>query len=77
MSFYPVLEAGLLAADFLECGFTARIVELFEAVEAVSGDAHYLAGLGDVAEHLGQFEDAQFVLDDFVLRVHCDTSALE
>ena len=39
------------------------------AVEGIAGQAHDLAGLGDIAEFLRQIEQADFMLDDFVIIV--------
>jgi succinate dehydrogenase hydrophobic anchor subunit len=42
------------------------VIELFEAVEVVAGNAHNFAGLRDVAQHFGEVEDTEFVLDVLV-----------
>ena len=46
----------------------AFLVELLKAIEAVAAVAHDLAGLADVAELLGQFQQADLGLDDFLFR---------
>lgn len=52
----------ILAQGFL----TAGLMEFLEAIEAVAGVAQDLAGLGDVADLSGQFQEADFVLDDLL-----------
>ena len=58
----PVLQDRLPAGDLLQGGFAARLVQFLEAVEAVAAIAHHLAGLGDIAELLGQFQHADLRL---------------
>ena len=47
---HAVLENGLLATDLLEGKFAARVVEFFEAIEAVARVARHLAGLADAVQ---------------------------
>ncbi len=65
-----VLEEGLTLGDLPEGFLAAGLVEFLEAVEAVLGVAQNLAGLRDAAQLWGQFEQAHFVLDDFLFRCH-------
>jgi len=37
---HPILQNRLLAGDLLQCRLTARVIELFEPIEAVSAIAH-------------------------------------
>ncbi len=53
-----VLQQRLAARQLLQRLFAAFVVEVLEAIEAVAAVAHDLAGLADVAELLGQFEQA-------------------
>src|SRR3954447_22120807 len=46
------------------------IIQLLEAVEAVARVAHHLAGLADVAELLGKFQQANFGPNDLLLFRH-------
>ena len=67
---YSVLDDGL-AFGYLPQGFlTAGVVKFLEAVEAVSAVAQNLAGLGDVAQLLGQFQQAHLGLDDLLIGRH-------
>src|SRR5215831_14478398 len=60
----PVAQDGLTAADFLQSQLAAFVIQLLEAVEAVAAVAHHLAGLADVAELLGQFQEPELYADD-------------
>jgi hypothetical protein len=44
--------------------------QLLEPVETIPAIAHQLAGLGDIPELLGQFQNAHFRLDDLLLDGH-------
>jgi len=66
----PVLEDRLAFGDFPQGFFAAGFIELLEAVEAVAGVAQDLAGLGDVAQLSGQFEQTHLVLDDLLFGRH-------
>lgn len=59
----PVLELRLLATDLLQGGFTALLVQLLEAVKTVAAEPQYLASLGDAVQLMGQFQQANLVLD--------------
>ena len=48
----------------------ARTVEVLEAVEAVARVAHHLAGLRDVAELPGEFQQAGLGADDLLVLGH-------
>src|SRR5947208_16333883 len=61
---HAVLQHWLLAADFLQAQFAALVVELLEPVEAVAAVAHHLTGLADVAELLGELQQANLSADD-------------
>jgi hypothetical protein len=50
--------------------FSAGLVELLEAAEAISGAAEGLMGLGDVSELSCRFDQAQAVLDDLLFGRH-------
>src|SRR5262249_48758197 len=65
-----VFDDWLPAADFLESKFAPRIVELFEAVEAITGIAHDLAGARDIAQGASKVQQANFVFDDLVVSSH-------
>ncbi len=65
-----VLEDGLATGEFREGEFAAFVVEFLEAIEAVARIAHDFAGLGDIAELLGQFEQAGFGADDLLVLGH-------
>jgi hypothetical protein len=66
----PVLEDRLAPREFLQRQLAAFVVELLEAIEAVPAIAHHLAGLGDIAELLGQLEHAHFGADDLLVLGH-------
>ena len=61
-----VLEDGLPLGDLPKGFFVAGFIEFLEAVEAISGVAQDLAGLGDVAQLSSLFDQAHFVLDDLL-----------
>ena len=48
-----IFQHRLSAADFLQCSFSALVIELLEAVEAVPAEPHDFAGLGHTLELLG------------------------
>src|SRR4029077_545086 len=58
------------AADLLQRQLAAFIVQLLEPVEAVPAIPHHLAGLTDVAELLGQFQQPYLHADDLLLLGH-------
>jgi hypothetical protein len=59
-----------LAADFLQGQFAALVVELLEPVEAVAAVTHHFTGLADIAELLGELQQADFGTDDLLFRRH-------
>src|SRR5262249_13088782 len=63
---HAVLQYRLLPADFLQGQFTALLLELLEAVEAIAAVAHHLAGWADVAELLGELQRANLGADDLL-----------
>src|SRR5262249_740481 len=67
---HPILQHWLLAADLLQRQFPAAVVELFEAIKAVPAIAHHLAGLADIAELLGEFQQPDFRTNDLLFRRH-------
>ena len=66
----PVLQHRLLAADLLQRQLAAFVVQLLEPVEAVAAVAHHLAGLADIAELLGQLQQADLGPDDLLFSRH-------
>jgi hypothetical protein len=67
---HAVLEDRLAFGDLPQSLFAAGFVEFLEAVETVAGVAENLAGLGDVTQLSGQFEQAHLVLDDLLFGRH-------
>ena len=65
-----VLQDRLPAADLLQRQLAAFVVQLLEPVEAVAAVPHHLAGLADVAELLGQFQQPDLHSDDLLLLGH-------
>jgi hypothetical protein len=65
-----VLQDRFAAADFLQRQLAAFVVQLLEAVEAVSAVAHHLAGLADIAELLGQFQQSDLRSNNLLLLCH-------
>ena len=65
-----VLQDRLAPADLLQRQLAAFIVQLLEAVKAVAAVPHHLAGLADVAELLGQFQQPDLGPDDLLLLRH-------
>ena len=70
----PVLQDRLASRHLLERQLPAFVVEILEPVEAVPAVAHHLAGLADVAELLGQFEQAGLGANDFLILGHLSVS---
>ena len=66
---HPVLQDRLATRHLLKRQFPAFVVEILEPVEAIPAVAHDLAGLADVAELLGQFEQAGLRPNDFLVIV--------
>ena len=48
----------------------AFVVEFFEAAEAVAAVAHHLAGLADIAELLGEFQQSDLGADNLLFSRH-------
>src|SRR5262249_20475334 len=65
-----VLQDRFAAADLLQCQLAAFVVQLLEAVGAVAAIAHHLAGLADIAELLGQFQEPDLRSDDLLILGH-------
>src|SRR5262249_22050901 len=65
-----VLQDRFAAADLLQCPLAAFVVQLLEAVEAVAAIAHHPAGLADIAELLGQFQEPDLRSDDLLILGH-------
>ena len=70
----PVLQDRLAARHLLKRQLPAFVVEIPEPVEAVPAVAHHLAGLADVAELPGQFEQAGLGANDFLILGHLSVS---
>src|SRR3954469_15728389 len=62
-----VRQQRLASRELLKGDFAPSIIQLLEAVEAVARVAHHLAGLADVAELLGKFQQANFGPNDLLL----------
>jgi hypothetical protein len=56
--------------DALERQLAPFVVEVLEPIEAVAGIAHHLAGLADVADLLGEFEQPDSGADDLLVLGH-------
>src|SRR5512133_1153977 len=67
---HAVLQHRLLAADLLQSQFAALVVELLEPVEAVAAVAHHFAGLADIAELLGELQQANLGADNLLFSRH-------
>ena len=65
-----VLQDRLPAADLLQGQLATFVVQLLEPIEAVAAVAHHLAGLADVAELLGQFQQPDLHSDDLLVLGH-------
>jgi hypothetical protein len=65
-----VLQQRPAARDLLQRGLAALVVQILEAVEAVARVAHHPTGLADVAELLGQLQDADLGANDLLLLSH-------
>jgi hypothetical protein len=66
----PVLQDRLAAADLLQRQLAAFVVQLLEPIEAVAAVAHHLAGLADIAELLGQFQEPDLRSDNLLFLGH-------
>src|SRR5262249_34147756 len=67
---HAVLQHRFLAADFLQGQFAALVIELLEPIEAVAAVAHHFAGLADIAELLGELQQANLGADDLLFSRH-------
>src|SRR5262249_27319515 len=65
-----VLQHRLAPADLLQCQFAAFVVQLLEAIKAVSAIPHHLAGLAYIAELLGQLQQSDLCPYDLLLLCH-------
>jgi hypothetical protein len=68
--FDPVLGAGFASADLVQRQLATLLVQLFEAIKAISRVAHHLAGLRDTTQHCAELQQPHFVLDDFFFGTH-------
>src|SRR5437762_8493226 len=66
----PVLQDRLAAADLLQRQLAAFVVQLLEPIKAVAAVPHHLAGLADIAELLGQFQEPDLRSDDLLFLGH-------
>jgi len=66
----PVSGTGFASVDLAQGQLATGLVQLFEAVKAVAGIAHDLAGLRDAAQQLAELQQPHFVLDDFFFGPH-------
>ncbi len=66
----PVLQDRLAAADLLQRQLAAFVVQLLEPIKAVAAVAHHLAGLADIAELLGQFQEPDLRSDNLLFLGH-------
>jgi hypothetical protein len=65
-----IRQQRLASRELLKGDFAPSIIQLLEAVEAVARVAHHLAGLADVAELPGKFQQANFSPNDLLLFRH-------
>ena len=65
-----VLQDRLLAADLLQRQLATFVVQLLEPVKAVAAVAHHFAGLADIAELLGQFQQPDLRSDNLLILRH-------
>ena len=65
--FDPVPRARFASADLAQGQLATGLVQLFEAVKAVAGIAHHLAGLRDATQQLAELQQPHFVLDDLLV----------
>ena len=65
-----VLQDRLLAADLLQRQLAAFVVQLLEPIKAVAAVPHHFAGLADIAELLGQFEQPNLCSDNLLVLGH-------
>ena len=63
----PVLQVGMAPGSLQQSLNAAIFHRAFVAVKAVAGEAHDLAGLGDIAKLLRQVQQADFVFDDLFI----------
>src|SRR5207237_8119302 len=66
----PGLQDRLAAADLLQRQLAAFVVQLLEPIKAVAAVPHHLAGLADIAELLGQFQEPDLRSDDLLFLGH-------
>jgi hypothetical protein len=65
-----VFQHWLAPADLLQGQLAAFVVQLLEAVKAVTAVAHHLAGSAHIAELLGQLQQTELGSDDLLLLCH-------
>ena len=75
-TFDAVLHTRFAATDLLQRQLAAFLVQLLEAIEAVPRVAHHLPGLGNATQHLGQLQQSNLVLNDFLIGAPADISSL-
>ena len=66
---YTVLRVGFASVCIQHCFHTTVLNRIFIAVEGVSGQTHYLAGLGDIAQLFGQIQQSNLVFDDSLVSI--------
>ena len=67
---HTILEERFLSRDFLQRGLASGLIELLEPIETIPAIAHQLAGLRDIPELLGQFQNTHLRLDYLLLGRH-------
>ena len=64
------LSTGFCREIFGQRDLAALLVQLLEPIEAVPAVSHHLAGLADIAELLGEFEQANLGADNLLIFGH-------
>jgi len=67
---HAVLQDRLLATDLLQGQLATFVIQLLEAIKAVTALPHDLAGLADIAELLGQLQQPDLVADHLLVVGH-------
>ena len=65
-----VLQQRPATGDLLQRGLAALVVQILETVEAVARVTHHPTGPADVAQLLGQLQDADLGANDLLLLSH-------
>src|SRR5882724_9454208 len=60
----------LFAADLLQRQLAAFVVQFFEAIKAVTAITHHGAGLADISELLGEFQQPNLSADNLLFGRH-------